>query len=189
MAEGGFDDFEMEDLGRNYPEYYDMNDLKLGNEYEGLVRTRYSLLNVPNAKEVRVKDVRDRITYIDRIKENRLSETTFTDNNDGKTVTIKRKGDPSTSVLAPELDIEAELPNLFESAANEKIFNVEDFIRRNYDKGFVLDVLHNEKAIELIRNVDKTKNNITFKPLTSRNNRGKPQIILKRDSNGVYTVQ
>ena len=47
-------------------------------------------------------------------------------------------------------------------------------------------VLHNEKAFELIENTYKTNNNdITFKPLTSRNKRGKPQIALKRDSNGV----
>ena len=142
MAEG-FDDFEMEDLGRNYSDYVNMNDQQLGNEYEGLVRTRYSLLNDPNGKEERVKDIRHWTTYIDRIKENRQNslavETTFTDNNDGNTITIKRQGDPSTSVLAPELDIEAEPPHLFESAANEKIFAVEDFLRINYDEGFKLD--------------------------------------------------
>ena len=47
--------------------------------------------------------------YIDKIQENKIRETIFTDNND-KTVTIKRKGDPSTSLLATELDLTLELP-------------------------------------------------------------------------------
>ena len=115
------------------------------------------------------------MNYIDRLLENKYSETTFTDNNDGKTVTIQRKGDPSTSVLAAELDLTVETPE------NEKVFAVEDFIRRNYNGNFRLD-----KAIELIQNIDKTNtNNITFKPLTSRNECGNPQIVLKRDAKGV----
>ena len=120
------------------------------------------------------------------MQENKVRETTFTDNND-KTANIKRKGDPSTSVLVAELDLTVEPPSeLKESPENEKAFTIEDFIRRNYDGNFKLDILHNDKAIELLLNVDKTNNNnITFKPLTSRNNRGKPQIVLKRDCNGV----
>ena len=39
-----------------------------------------------------------------------MRETTFIDNNDGKTVTIQRKGDPWASVLAPELDLTVEPP-------------------------------------------------------------------------------
>ena len=92
MAEGGLDDFEMEDVGRKFPQYDDMDDEQLENEYEGLIRTRYSLLNDPNAREERVKDVKERINYIERIHENRIGETTFTSNDDGKTVTIKTIG-------------------------------------------------------------------------------------------------
>ena len=119
------------------------------------------------------------MNYIDRLLENKYSETTFTDNNDGKTVTIQRKGDPSTSVLAPELDLIVELPE------NEKMFAVEDFIRRKHDENFRFDTLCNDKATELIQNIDKTNINITFKPLTSRNECGNPQIVLKRDTKGV----
>ena len=37
MAEGGFDDFEMEDLGRKeYPEYENMNEQELNDEYASL---------------------------------------------------------------------------------------------------------------------------------------------------------
>ena len=68
----------------------------------------------------------------------------------------------------------------------KKRFAVEDFIRRNYDGNFRFGTLHNDKGIELLLNVDKTNNNITFKPLTSRNVHGKEQIVIKRDSNGVF---
>ena len=44
----------------------------------------------------------------------------------------------------------------------KKIFAVEDFIRRNYDENFKLDTLHNDKAIELLQNVDKKNNNTIF---------------------------
>ena len=38
----------------------------------------------------------------------------------------------------------------------------------------------------MLQNVDKTgQNNITFKPLTSRNKRGTAQVVLKRDSKGI----
>ena len=38
----------------------------------------------------------------------------------------------------------------------------------------------------MLQNIDKTnRNNVAFKPLTSRNVRGKEKIVLKRDSNGV----
>ena len=33
MAEGGFEDFEMQDLGQKYPQYDEMNDEELDNEY------------------------------------------------------------------------------------------------------------------------------------------------------------
>ena len=174
--------FEMEDMSRKYPEYDNLDEQELNNEYGSLTQKRLDLLRDDiESEHNEFVDVKERMNYIDRILENRQSETTFTDTN-GKTVTIKRNGNPSTSVLAPELDITAKLLN---EPKNEKIFAVEDFIRRNYDGNFKIDPLHNYKAIELIQNVDKTNNNITFKPLTSRNVRGKEQIVLKKDSNGV----
>ena len=141
----GLDDFEMKVFDRKYPEYDDMNEQELNNENDWLTQQRLDLLiSDINPEDEQVVDVKQRMNYIDRILENRQRETTFTDNN-GKTVTIERKGDPSTSVLAPELDITLDEPE------NEKIFAVEDFIRRNYDGNFKFDVLYNDKVIKLIK--------------------------------------
>ena len=151
MSEG-FDDFEMEDLSRKYPEYDNLNDQQLNDEYDSLTNKHLELLRGDtNPQDEQFVNVKERINYIDRILENRQSETTFTSNNDSKTVTIKRKGD-TRSYSAPELDITAKL---LENPENEKIFTVEDFIRRNYDENFKIDPLYNDKAIELIQNVDK----------------------------------
>ena len=118
----GFDDFEMKDLGRKYPKYDDMNREELNNEYDSLTQDRLNLLrNDTDPQDEKFVDVKERTNYIDRILENRFGsragETTFTSNNDSKTVTIKRKGDPSTSVLAPELGLTAKL---LESPENKK---------------------------------------------------------------------
>ena len=60
------------------------------------------------------------------------------------------------------------------------MFAIEDLIRRNHRESFRLDT-HNDKSIELLLNVDKTNNNnITFKPLTTRNRCGNSQVVLKR---------
>ena len=179
MAEGGFDDFEMEYMGRNYQEYDDMNEQELNDEYENLLKNRLNLLNDdPSTQDEQFVDVKERINYIDSTLENSFGETIFTSNNDGKTITIKIRGD-TRSYTAPEVDI-------IGTPENEKVFAVGDFIRRNYDGNFKLDALHNDKAIELLLNVDKTNNNnITLKPLTSRYKRRIEQVVLKRDSNGV----
>ena len=34
MAEGGFDDLDMKDLGREYPEYDNYDEQELNNEYD-----------------------------------------------------------------------------------------------------------------------------------------------------------
>ena len=109
----------MKNLGKKHPEY---------DEYHSLSKKHLDLLRDNIDPEYnKFVDVKERMNYIEKIKENKIGETTFTDNNDGKTVTIQRKGDPSTSVLAPELDITAELPAQPE---NEKIFAVEDFKKK-----------------------------------------------------------
>ena len=174
----------MEEMSTMYPKYDNYNEQDLHDEYNILVKKRWKILinYKPEEDEYNdclIEEVNKRMNYIDRLLENKYSETTFTDNNDGKTVTIQRKGDPSTSVLAPELDLIVELPE------NEKMFAVEDFIRRKHDENFRFDTLCNDKATELIQNIDKTNINITFKPLTSRNECGNPQIVLKRDTKGV----
>ena len=155
----GFDDFEMEDLAEKYSEYNDMNEQELNDEYYNLIQKRLNLLKSgTNPQDEQFVNAKERIDYIDRIQVDRQNrsavETTFTDNKDGKTVTIERKGDPSTRVLAPELDRTVEPPT---EPENEKIFAIEDFIRRNYDKNFTLDPIHNEKALELIQNIEKNR--------------------------------
>ena len=90
MAEGVFDDYEMEDLSENYPEYNDMNEQQMNDEYDNLTRTRRGLFIDLDATEDCVEEIRKRIDYIVSILENRQRETTFTDNNrlaaNGKTV-------------------------------------------------------------------------------------------------------
>ena len=135
MAEGGFDDYEMEDMSRMYPQYDNYNEQDLDDEYDRLTKKRLKILRhyKPEEDEYNdnlIEDVSERMNYIERNLENKYRETTFTDNKDGKTVTIQRKGDPSTILLAPNVDIPA---NLLEKPENEKIFSVENFIRRNYD--------------------------------------------------------
>ena len=145
MAEGGFEDFEMEDLGRNYLQYNNMNEQQLNDEYDNLTRISRNLLIYPDAPEDRVEEIRERIDYIDSILENRKRETTFTD---GKTaVTRKRKGDIldllGATIKRPktELKIESELTDeLLENPENEKKFAIENFIRKKYkDENFILD--------------------------------------------------
>ena len=157
----------------------------MNNESDRLSNDRLKLLRDPNSLEIHVKNIENRNAYINQTKINSeirsAIETTFTDNNDDKTVTIKRGVDLSTIVLAPKVFLPAEL---LEEPENENIFSVENFIRRNYDGNFKLDLIHNDKAIELIRNTNKTNNNITFKPLIRKNVHGKPQIVLKRNSKG-----
>ena len=72
MAEVGFDDFEMQDLGQKFPQYDEMNDEELDNEYQILSKERLDLLR--NDDDVRSDDVKKRLSYIDRIRENRNKE-------------------------------------------------------------------------------------------------------------------
>ena len=145
----------MDNIVRKYPEYDDMNEQEL-NKYYNLIQKHLNLLKSgTNPQDEQLVNVKERIENIDRIQGNRQNssagETTFTDNKDSKTVTIKRTGSNSSAVRsysAPKVDITAELPAEHE---NEKIFAVEDFIRTNYDENFKLDPIH-EKALELIQN-------------------------------------
>ena len=105
----------MEEMSTMYPKYDNYNEQDLHDEYNILVKKRWKILinYKPEEDEYNdclIEEVNKRMNYIDRLLENKYSETTFTDNNDGKTVTIQRKGDPSTTVLAPELDLILESP-------------------------------------------------------------------------------
>ena len=178
MAEGGLDDFEMQDVDQKYPQYDEMNDEGLDNEYQNLSKKRLDLLC--NDDDVRSDDVKKRMSYIDRIRENR-NETSFTGYDNGETVKVtRRKGGESLST--PEIDF----INTNTRPENEIIPSIEKFISDNHKEGFGFN-LNSNKVIELRLNVNKTNNNnITFKPLNIRNNeRGKEIIVLKRDSKGI----
>ena len=72
----GFDNFKMEDLGRNYPEYDNMNEQELDNEYVNLTHERLNVLRDYDDND-KLNIVKERINYIERIQENKLGETTF----------------------------------------------------------------------------------------------------------------
>ena len=176
MAEGGFEDFEMQDLGQKYPQYDEMNDEELDNEYQNLSKECLDLLHNDD-------DVKKRMSYIDRIQENRNNETSFTDNDNGETVRITtRKGGKSLST--PEIDF----INTNTRPENEIIPSIEKFITDNHKEGFRFN-LNSNKVIKLRLNVNKTNNNnITFKSLNIRNNeRGKEKIVLKKTIPKVFS--
>ena len=132
MAEGGFEDYEMEGFGRKYPEYDDINEQELNDECNRLINNRFNLIRYDIEPEhPSLVENYERINYINSNLENRFGfravETTFIDKKDGKTVTIQRKGEPSTSVAVLKVeDILDELPDeLLKIPENEKITAIE----------------------------------------------------------------
>ena len=105
----------MKNLGRKYPEYDNMNEQELNNESDRLLNDHLKLLRDPSSLEVNFKDIEDRNAYINQIKMNRdirsAIETTFTDNNDDKTVSIKKGADLSAVVLSPNVFLPEEPEN------------------------------------------------------------------------------
>ena len=105
----------MKDLGRKCPEYDNMNEQELNNESDRLLNDHLKLLRDPSSLEVNFKDIEDRNAYINQIKMNRdirsAIETTFTDNNDDKTVSIKKGADLSAVVLSPNVFLPEEPEN------------------------------------------------------------------------------
>ena len=108
MAEGGFDDMEMTERD---PELRKYSDSKLQNEYDELSENRDTLIDEFQGADmtdvVRVHDIEDRMTLLrsemDRRREEEesvkiIQESSFTDDADGKIVTITRDG---TSLKAP----------------------------------------------------------------------------------------
>ena len=176
MAKGGFDDFEMQDLGQKYPRYDEMNNEELDNEYQNLSKESSDLL----LGDVRLDDVKKRISYVDRIRENRNNETSFIYSDDGETAKITtRKGGRSQS--APEI----ELHDTTTRPENETIPAIEKFISDNYTESFRFN-MNSVKVLELRNRLNKTNNNnITLKPITTRNKMGVEKIVLKRNSKGL----
>ena len=162
MIEGEFDDFQMEELGNKYPEYDDMDTTALDNEYERLTNERLDLLRSDNP--TRLEEVKNRLRYIGSVRGDGIVETKFTSDGSGKTVTIERRGQ---STSAPEVQFIKPSNN----PINETNKAVENFISTNYKEDFKFSP-HSDKAIELRKNINiTTNNNITYKPLTIRNER------------------
>ena len=174
---GGFD-FEMNDLGgRRFPEYDTMDNDQLNIEYNTLTNERLDLLR--NDDPSRLEEVKDRLSDVDRLQSTREDETVFTD--DGKTVTITRKGQRSHS--APLVEF---VDTTKAGAGNNRVSAVEAFISRVFKIDSYRLSRHGTNAMDLRLNIDITGNNhITYRPLTARNERGVARIVLKRDSNGV----
>ena len=82
MAEGVFNDFDMNDLGEKYPDYNDMNDGQLCNEYESI---NYLLLHHQYLEDNPKKKIKyeKRFHYLGKLlykmeQEKRIAESTFT---------------------------------------------------------------------------------------------------------------
>ena len=94
MAEGRFDDFEMQDLGENYTDY-DMSLDELDqkddffNKRKSIILSEFSNYNYSNKTEL--ADIQNRRRYMDLIRMRKFNqmETSLTENDDGKTVTKK----------------------------------------------------------------------------------------------------
>ena len=90
MDEGGFDDFEMKDLGKKYPQYDEMNYDQLANEYNNLqdllINDKFVKKNQKKSREYEKK-----FHYLSNLLYEMEQETSLTENDDGKTVTITNK--------------------------------------------------------------------------------------------------
>ena len=123
MAEGGFDDYEMENMDEKYPEYDKMNDEQLDNEYDDLSQERLDLLRSGDNDNDRLDNVKIRISYIDKLKSQIQAETSFTDNDSG-TVTIKNPNNTQVINL-PGVDFDN-----ISSLNDNPLFLVKQYIRR-----------------------------------------------------------
>ena len=72
MAEE-FDDFEMEDMSRKYPEYDNYDEQELNDEYDSLTLKRLDLFRSDiEPEDEQIVDVKERMNYIERIQENKV---------------------------------------------------------------------------------------------------------------------
>ena len=102
MAEG-FDDYEMGDLGKKYHEYDNMTNDELDAQYNLLNEKHLDTLLDPTTQLSDHDDIEKRKKYIGSLLSKRQEETFFTDNDDGKTVTIRTK---ITITTAPSVEFD-----------------------------------------------------------------------------------
>ena len=125
-----FDDFEMGDFGRKYPEYDDMTDEEIYSEYQNLSQKRLDLLrgdSVP--QDEKYADVIYRMSYIERTGRIKgVAETTFTSNKDG-TVTINTRRDSFEAPGVEFLDVAPEMSDIPSLLVSKKDV-IEEFISR-----------------------------------------------------------
>ena len=119
MAEGEFEDLEMEDLENRYPRYDDKNYEELFSDFQELTMKReYSSLDTT--------DIDSEIKYVESLMEVRSSgqqSTSFTSGDDGKTVTIT--GPSGSKTTAPGVEFvdvtPRKLPGSIKSMKLEKL--------------------------------------------------------------------
>ena len=135
-----FDDFEMGDFGRKYPEYDDMTDEEIYSEYQNLSQERLDLLrgdSVP--QDEKYADVINRMSYIERTGRMKgVAETTFTGNKDGTgTINTRRDSFEAPGIEFPDVEQEmSDIPSLLVSKKDV----IEEFISRRYkikDSGLI----------------------------------------------------
>ena len=120
MAEGEFDDYEIQDLGKKYHEYDDMNYEQLDYEYSHLQDLLIDDKKLKKYEENR--EYTKRSEYLLKLISKKGQETSFIDSDDGKTVTINKKGS-DTKVKAP-------------GARFENPENYGDVEKQNFDLAF-----------------------------------------------------
>ena len=170
----------MEELGNEYPEYDDMDYDQLNDRDNELDQQRLDLLRNPDATADDRIEILNREKYIDYLRDKiDVRETSFTDSNDNKTVTITRRENRIASAHEIVFTDTHALPDNIVGTA------IEGFISKEHNIGnFKFDDRVVE-SYELRSRVGPTEhNNITFKPRTTRNKFGQPQIVLKRDNDG-----
>ncbi|CAB3986981.1 Hypothetical predicted protein [Paramuricea clavata] len=168
----------MKDMEDKYPEYDNKNYEELFSDFQDLTTRRDRIINNSSLDPT---DIDSEIKYVESLMEKLSSNqqsTSFTSGDDGRTVTITNSG---KEVTAPAV----EFADVSDRPENDIRPAVEDFISKHYDRRDFKLNLHSDKVSELRLNLNRTgNNNITYRPLTNRNTRGKAQIVLKRDVNG-----
>ena len=147
MAEGGFDDMEMEDRNNEFEDY---SDEQLRDEHSKL-ESEYSkidgdYLNADMSEIVNVKydKIMDRLKIIKREQERRLEgekETSFIDDDDGKTITIKNPGSSEVTAPSAEFVLDDDIsPQPGEHAATFKMLVTTDTLLELFSKIAILRV-------------------------------------------------
>ena len=145
MAEG-FDNYEMEDLGKKYHEYDNMTNDELDAQYNLLNQRHLDTLLDPTTQLSDHDDIEKRKKYIGSLLSKRQEETSFTDD-DGKTATIRTK---KTTTTAPSVEFDDHYENVSDEYY-KLAFNKSDDIERRLNS---LKELYKETAKNQVKRVN-----------------------------------